>query len=399
MTRKSDTSRTPTDHSPHRFFFFNTSVSFPFHAEDGESRCARIVRLRTPLFKVCAQGARRTEDRQSPPSPCAFWCVGNFHKGHKSEEMLSTTRREQSIRVKRSHHYGRSIGRGAFVGVFVPRGQFIAQFRGRITTFVKDASDYHIHGSFGGRCFVVSSEREDGTPYPVAFTNEPSPLPFKVGDTVMHRNRRWKFAGLRDDGLCLVDDGKGFLSTCLPEDIDHPLPRKYRANCVWFDFPFPIELFDFCGVDRDRFLVYRQTGRQNCVVSIDRADKERIVRRTRRKNRIRLVGGVFEGMQDHGELISEDSDRITVRLHVRPGEMEKLPPRVVATKYLDRIVPLPVVFATDDIHKNEELLCLYDGSTRAHDKSRGLPSAKTLMCGAYQSDMFRAYVDPSEPVE
>ena len=291
-------------------------------------------------------------------------------------------------------HFGRSVGFGLVALVPFVRGQFLTQFTGTLhervgTTFYQRGrrADYVIKVRHAGRAYVVDpldAETSTRVVHTAAYINEPSAPPFARMTNARHeatgRNvlvHRYVVAS----GELDVEFADGARARVPPEALSTEETRRdphppYRANCMWYDFPAPLEDLYAYRRDRHGMRLYRRTTAHACEV--DFRDAAQIlavfeahtnlaytfeltrarIARVEVGDVLTLRDEVFHALHRNGVVVARTPLR--VRFVLNADEAFRLPDvAYAATSAAGTDVPFPVVHACADVVPGQELLCLY----------------------------------------
>lgn len=326
------------------------------------------------------------------------------------------------VYIKESFHFGQAIGRGLYSLIPFLKGQCITQFTGSIHLHSKNSNcgkrrkrfetghpmkqDYCYLMSYKGNKYIVNpltKELEPDINNPSGFINEPSPPPFKSGDEILYT-----FPGIYateadfdseietaiQQKAKVVDfDFKTGLYTIqiddkvlevLPERLsfcDKHIRRDYRANCVWFDFPIPIEFYE---IQDGKFIMKKETfadviySKTEILLNFHTMTDEigahaythGMFVHLKVDTVMCLRENIFDGLYRSGVIKEVRSSHITVRHFMNLTECWRLPNQIEAGKYYSKYIPFPLIYACDDIAENDELLILYESDPI---QTRGLP--------------------------
>jgi len=327
-----------------------------------------------------------------------------------------------------SNHGGIPVGLGAFSLVPLKKGQSIAQFTGTVhpisdfKTLNRGERQYYIITCEYGRHHMVVNPLDDLKLHFVGYINEPSALTknSRVRYIPKEKDLRGEFP---EEGVVFRYDSKkreyevkfemGDTVIAHPSElvpVNHP--QKHIANCIWFDFPVPLECYRRIGPDSSgTMLVFYVKNRYECTVTLPWLDVDEeyefittpengthAMKRWPYNNipknaLLTLKEKVYDGLVRQGIVTRVDSSRKTVDVYHRVDENVswKLPDRILGGK-LKRcksckkhddpmceactIVAFPVVHACSDIGVGEELLSFY--SDKYVLQSRGSPCTNLL---------------------
>ena len=339
---------------------------------------------------------------------------------------------EPPVCIRPVCHYGRQCGMGLVSLVKLTRGQMICQFTGTVHAYTGKFYNtaarraYSMRTQYRGRDYVVNpldGTNATTTRHVAAYINEPSPPPFAVSTGTTHAYATYLVNGRKvrvlayayAEGVYTVEFADGSTTTALPEELateEYPATVRdhtYRANCIWFDFPVPVELYRYTSRKNDDVYVYTLPHqRTNAFTVTYTASELRTVFEAYvdTSGRHRLTGersnlappavlllrpNVFDGLHRESVVVTRDSRTLTVRHFVSENVWWRLPPKIAVGKQRRCSactvsdtggctacvrVPFPVVHTCTDVRAGEELLCLYSTPTR----DRGLG------CGGMDDD-------------
>lgn len=352
------------------------------------------------------------------------------------------------VYVKNSMHYGTGIGYGLFALLPFMEGQLISQYTGKISLRFRKSKEsgkrtrgyeskneqrqnYCYALKYKGTHYIINpldaSLRTTYTNF-ASFMNEPSPPPYSLNDRVTYN-----FPGINDideisnnekrdsypiktcdasiskydyaSGIYTLSADDGEVIETPPEYIrfkEKPEPdiHSYRANCTWFDFPVPIEMYTETRNLSDSVKEFELKDSLTCIVKfvvkdnvVDKknqidevlacfayfTDRDETAQYTHRHFEnlrthtiLTLKDDVFDGMYRQCVIVQKYSDHILVEMTTNDDRW-RLPQRIKAGKYYTQFIPFPLIYACKTISADEELLVMYSPEA---DKSRGLGCRK-----------------------
>ena len=272
------------------------------------------------------------------------------------------------------------------------RGQFLTQFTGTLhervgnTFYQRGGAPTTSSRCARGRAYVVDpldAETSTRVVHTAAYINEPSAPPFArmtnarheaTGATCSSTATSWRRASSTSSSpTARARVPPEALST--EETRRDPRP-PYRANCMWYDFPAPLEDLYAYRRDRHGMRLYRRTTAHACEV--DFRDAAQIlavfeahtnlaytfeltrarIARIEVGDVLTLRDEVFHALHRNGVVVARTPLR--VRFVLNADEAFRLPDvAYAATSAAGDDVPFPVVHACADVVPGQELLCLY----------------------------------------
>lgn len=333
-------------------------------------------------------------------------------------------RRNWSVRapifIRPAMHAGIDAGLGAFALVPLRSGQALFQFTGALHPESKRRSlergervSYIIACRHGMHSIIIDPT-VDLELHLAARINEPSPL--ARGSNARHQptqrnvlvhdyiSKELKYEAEFADGKRIIAEAQ-HLTPLTPPIVHH-------ANCVWFDFPVPLDCYRFAGVDRSgTMLTFKLHDRTRCTMRLTRAELnaqyelvttlEHGVQKMAQWNQSLPTGAIvtlkprmFDGLVRQGIVVQGDEKEAKKSVHiahrVESNVGWKLPQRMLAGK-LSRcvackkkddpgcssctVVAYPMVHACADMAVGDELLCLYRSTPV---QKRGTPCLNPL---------------------
>ena len=314
--------------------------------------------------------------------------------------------------VRPSMHFGSSVGDGVFALIPFQRGQMIMNFTGRIHKLnekgfmIGKRPDYILSPRYLGREFIIDplddTHQFVQPPHYSGYINEPSAPPFPHMSNARHNStgrvvlvRRYDYA----KGYVVVEFSDGRRESVIPEDLSTDDTRRmkhlpYRANCMWYDFPVPLEeLYRRVSSNPSTGVsLYKRTKRHSCTVTIHSREQMVAVfeghtnqvfsfemhasrwEKLAMGDVVTLREEQMEGLRRHGVVTRVSAESFDVYFRVDPKAAPMLPQTVRAGTVGDYDVPFPSIHACKKIEIGEELLCLYAEPMR----SRGLHCKRKL---------------------
>lgn len=329
-------------------------------------------------------------------------------------------RRHWTIRapvfLRPAAHAGVEVGLGAFALVPLRAGQSLFQFTGALHPEAKRKSvlrgervHYAIRCRHGRHAMLVDPT-VDLDLHIAGRINEPSPL--ARGSNARHRptqrnvlihdhlSKSLRYEAEFADGTRILAEARD-LTPLAPPIVHH-------ANCVWFDFPVPLECYRLAGADRSgTMLTFRLHDRTRCTTRLTRAEADAQyelvttladgVQKMTRGHAIpagaivTLKPGVFDGLVRQGNVVRSEDGLLHVSHRVEADVGWKLP-RIVLAGKLARcaacrkgeddprcpactVAAYPMVYTCTDVAVGDELLCLYHPTPV---QKRGTPCLQPL---------------------
>ena len=168
----------------------------------------------------------------------------------------------------------------------------------------------------------------------------------------------------------------------------------YEANCTFFDFPVPIEMYDVTGD-----VATRRTDENHCDI---KSSLEELVRwcsggvdaRGKFTEPHRFVPGavlflrpnIFEGLRPFVHVTDHRGSVLKIRVFVESKYMWRLPNKIKVARVGGKVIPFPLVYIHRDVKIGQELLCIYDRVNRL--STRGI-SCDDQNC--YDSSRYGAH--------
>ena len=364
------------------------------------------------------------------------WLQGGKNKHEPSPKLYKLLKKELEngsavhthppIYIRRTSHYGRECGLGAFSLVRMLPGQLIYQFIGRVHANVNNffsagvkqmRSSYAMEASYRGRKFIINpfdaSSKGPDPNCPTAFINEPSAPP--VGMIALHipTGRNVLTLAYRhmqgDTEVEFADNVIRYVPSdeLRVKDGEDYLDDKHTANCMWQDFPVPLEFYEFSYMRHDELYVYRKRSlsKSTCEVVYTHAEAMTLFesfgtdshlqkltkasfRLLSRSDVLVLKPKPFDGLYRESIVTKIDKRHVHVKHFVTDATWWRLPREALASKLNTcsecrrkddgrctacTFVAFPVIHACKDIYPGQELLCLYREET---EETRG------VACGA-----------------
>ncbi len=323
------------------------------------------------------------------------------------------------VYLKKTFHNGVDIGNGLYAIVPFLRGQYITQFTGSVhplkfgkrrysQTGSQQRQNYCIECDYKGKSFCINPLIDDKTTVAniAAYINEPSPPSLaKTATFIIPDPDLVEDEDLDDYSDLLVNTQVEILSydfrtgkytvrfpddqvvRVIPESLTDQSNRDptYRANCMWFNFPVPIEMYDLHETS-DPLITGRLKEANACLVEYDQVEAlnsfdyitdsdgssrytPKMWQKLKPHDILHLKKEAFTSLHRQSIVMRTSSNKIEVRHLISNEELSKLPQTIRAGAYHKQAIPFPVIHACDDIEADRELLCLYAGL----DASRGLP--------------------------
>ena len=323
--------------------------------------------------------------------------------------------------IRPANHADVMVGMGAFAMVPLQRGQSICQFTGSLhpmsqlnTVDRGERKNYIIKCQHGIHPFIINPLDDLKTHFGGRI-NAPSPLA---------KGSHVRYLPQKSTGMILrysskkqsydVEFADGHVSTAHASQLA-PLthPKKHVANCVWFDFPVPLECYQRVGPDRSGAMLEFALKRWlECTIRLPMAnlvDQYELI--TTQNNGtypikkwpykdvppnalLTLKPKIYDGLVRQGIVLRMEQPHNTVVIYhrVATNVSWKLPKRMLGGKLKPcrsctrtrddpmciecTVVAFPMIHACSDISVGTELLSFYSEGYVV--QSRGSPCAHRL---------------------